>query len=221
MWPTLRAGDLAGVEPLERAPSPGEVVLAQFPHALVLHRVCSSDQRGCTLRGDNSPQEDPPLPASHILGRVRQVRRRGVVLAEGWDQGPRRLGRWRVALKRRLASVLPGKRVAIAPARAEFTPGSIPQRRAGAEGQRFGADFVVMDPEGRMLRGLNETAARVWELSDGTRTAGAVAEELAREYQTDVEPVLADTLRFLTLLAGHGLMESPRASASPPSQEER
>jgi hypothetical protein len=48
-----------------------------------------------------------------------------------------------------------------------------------------------------------------------------VAEELAREYQLELEPVLADTLRFLTLLAGYGLMEYPRASASPPSQEER
>lgn len=221
MWPTLRAGDLAGVEPLERAPCAGEVVLARFPHGLVLHRVCSSAQGVCTLRGDNSPQEDPPLAAAQILGRVRQVRRRGVVLKEGWDQGPRRLGRWRVALKRGLASVLLGRRVAAAPARAEFTLGSIPRRRAGAEGQRFGADFVVIDPEGRMLRGLNETAAQVWQLSDGTRTARAVAEELAREYQMELKPVLADTLRFLTLLAGYGLMEYPRESASSPSQEER
>src|SRR5687768_3880530 len=92
MWPTLRAGDLAGVEPLEGAPQAGEVVLARLPHGLVLHRVCSSAQGVCTLRGDNSPQEDPPLPTAQILGRVSQVRRRGVVLKEGWDQGPKRLG---------------------------------------------------------------------------------------------------------------------------------
>ena len=44
-----------------------------------------------------------------------------------------------------------------------FRPDSIPRRREGADGQRFGADFVVLDAEGRMLRGLNETAARVWD----------------------------------------------------------
>jgi hypothetical protein len=211
MWPSLRAGDLAGVEPLERAPCEGEVVLAQFPHALVLHRVSRCDERGCTLRGDNAPQEDPPLPPALILGRVRQVRRQGVVLPEDWDRGPQRLGRWRVAIKRRLARVLPARRAASTPARPEFLADNVPSRRPGAEGQRFGADFVVIDPAGRMLRGLNETAARVWELSDGTRTARAVAVSLAEEYQQDLEPVLTDTLRFLTLLVGYGLMEERRA----------
>jgi signal peptidase len=221
MWPSLRAGDVAGVEPLVHAPRPGEVVLARFPHALVLHRVRWCDERTCALRGDNSPQEDPLLPASRILGRVRQVRRRGVVLAEGWDQGPVRLGRWRVAIKRGLASLLSWRRVSPSPTRVEFAAGSVPRRCAGAEGQRFGADFVVIDPAGRMLRGLNETAARVWELSDGVRTARAVAEHLAEEYRMDVGPVLADTLRFLTLLVGHGLMEELRADAEPARKEVR
>lgn len=212
MWPSLRAGDMAGVEPLERPPRAGEVVLAQFPHALVLHRVRRVDARTCTLRGDNSPQEDPPLPSTLILGRVRQVRRRGEVLVEGWDHGPRRLGRWRVALKRRLARALSWQRASSPPARPLFLAENVPGRRPGAEGQRFGADFVVIDPSGRMLRGLNETAARIWELSDGTRTARAVAERLAEEFQTDLGSVFADTLRFLTLLVGQGLMEERRAA---------
>lgn len=106
MWPSLRAGDLAGVEPLERPPRPGEVVLARFDHALVLHRVRRCDAGVLSLRGDNSPAEDPPLPPSRVLGLVRRVRRSGVVLEEGWDRGPSRLGRWRVAVKWRLAALL-------------------------------------------------------------------------------------------------------------------
>lgn len=106
MWPSLRAGDLAGVEPLERAPRPGEVVLARFDHALVLHRVRRCDDGVLALRGDNSPAEDPPLPPSRVLGLVRRVRRSGVVLEAGWDRGPSRLGRWRVAVKWRLAALL-------------------------------------------------------------------------------------------------------------------
>ncbi len=105
MWPSLRAGDLAGVEPLTRAPVPGEVVLARFDHALVLHRVRRCDSGVLALRGDNSPEEDPPLPRSRILGRVQRVRRGGAVL-EGWDWGPWRLGRWRAALKWRVAALL-------------------------------------------------------------------------------------------------------------------
>lgn len=110
MWPSLRAGDVAGVEPLEAPPRPGEVVLARFPHALVVHRVRACEGDTCLLRGDNSRAEDPPLASARVMGRVRLVRRGGVVLAAGrWDRGPLRRGRWRVAVKRGLA-VLLGRR---------------------------------------------------------------------------------------------------------------
>ncbi len=89
-----------------------------------------------------------------------------------------------------------------------FRPDSIPRRREGADGQRFGSDFVVLDAEGRMLRGLNDTAARVWDLSDGKRTAREIAAVVAHEYGVDVERVLEDCLRFLERLAGHGLLDA-------------
>ncbi|PTL80988.1 PqqD family protein [Vitiosangium sp. GDMCC 1.1324] len=89
-----------------------------------------------------------------------------------------------------------------------FRAESIPRRREGSDGQRFGADFVVMEPEGRMLRGLNDTAARIWELSDGKRTARDIAGVVALEYGVDVERVLGDSLRLLEQLAGHGLLDA-------------
>ncbi|QRO02271.1 PqqD family protein [Archangium violaceum] len=89
-----------------------------------------------------------------------------------------------------------------------FRADGIPRRREGADGQRFGEDFVVMDPEGRTLRGLNETAARVWELSDGSRTARDIAGVVAHEYGVEVERVLGDCLRFLEWLAGRGLLDA-------------
>ncbi len=73
-----------------------------------------------------------------------------------------------------------------AEARMSYRPESVPRRREGADGQRFGADFVVLDAEGRTLRGLNDTAARVWELSDGKRTAREIAAVMAHEYGVDV-----------------------------------
>lgn len=112
MWPSLRAGDVACVEPLVGEPGPGEVVLARLAEALVVHRVLRRDASGYLLRGDNSDSEDPLLPPSRVLGRVRRVRRGGEVLEQGrWDVGPRRVGRWRVVVKRRLASLL-GRRAA-------------------------------------------------------------------------------------------------------------
>lgn len=116
MWPSLRSGDLACVEPLAEAPRPGEVVLARFEHSLVVHRVRRSDGETCVLLGDNARVEDPPLPRSRVLGRVGLVRRGGEVLAPArWDRGPVRWGRWRAAVKRGLAAVLgrtPGRRLA-------------------------------------------------------------------------------------------------------------
>ncbi|MFB1480682.1 S24/S26 family peptidase [Corallococcus sp. RDP092CA] len=107
MWPSLRAGDVAEVEPLVEPPRPGEVVLARFDSSLVLHRVRWCDGQVCSLRGDNGGAEDPPLPLVRILGRARRVRRGGALLEmDRWDVGPRRLGRWRATLKRRVAAWL-------------------------------------------------------------------------------------------------------------------
>ncbi|WXH33557.1 hypothetical protein WA016_07564 [Myxococcus stipitatus] len=99
MWPSLRSGDLAGVAPLTREPRPGEVVLARFDDALVLHRVQALRQGHWSLRGDNAPGEDPPIAPSRILGTVLRVRRGGVELGEEWDQGPSRLGRVRAVVR--------------------------------------------------------------------------------------------------------------------------
>jgi hypothetical protein len=108
MWPSLRAGDVAGVEPLkEEEARPGEVVLARFPQALVVHRVRRWARGVCVLRGDNVPAEDPPVARAQVMGRVRWVRRGGVVLPVArWDVGPRRRGYWRVVVKRGLAALL-------------------------------------------------------------------------------------------------------------------
>ncbi|MFP2956575.1 S24/S26 family peptidase [Myxococcus sp. 1LA] len=106
MWPSLRSGDHAEVAPLEGMPRPGDVLVARFDHALVLHRLRRWEPGAVALRGDNAAQEDPPLPASRVLGRVRRIRRGGVVLESGWDVGPRWLGRLRVAVKWRLAALL-------------------------------------------------------------------------------------------------------------------
>jgi pyrroloquinoline quinone biosynthesis protein D len=94
-----------------------------------------------------------------------------------------------------------------------FEADSVPRRCAGTSGEGFGPDFLVLDAEGRTLRGLNPTAARIWALCDGRRSVQAVAEAVAREFSTDVGPVLADTLRFLEELRRKGLLEDARAPA--------
>ncbi len=111
MWPSLRSGDVACVEPLQEPPRPGQVVLARLGQALVVHRVRRWEGPRCVLLGDNARAEDPPLPWGRVLGRVGPVRRGGKVLGpERWDWGPRCWGRWRVALKRGWVALLGRRR---------------------------------------------------------------------------------------------------------------
>ena len=102
-----------------------------------------------------------------------------------------------------------------------FAADSVPRQASGAAGQRFGGEFVLLGPARGMVRGFNETAARVWELCDGTRTARQVAQQVAVDFETDAEQALEDTLRFLGELVGHGLMEELRAVADAANQEVR
>ncbi len=41
-----------------------------------------------------------------------------------------------------------------------FEPREVPLRVQGAESSRLGRETVVLDPSGKMLRGLNPTAGR-------------------------------------------------------------
>lgn len=47
---------------------------------------------------------------------------------------------------------------------------------------------------------LNETAARIWELLDGTRRVGQIKEQLLMEYEVTPSQVEKDILEHLTQL---------------------
>ena len=82
----------------------------------------------------------------------------------------------------------------------------IPRHVQGAEAARLGNDFVVLDSSGRILRGLNPTAARIWELIDGRRTAAEIANQLASEFGSATERVQEDLLGFLSTLLDRQLL---------------
>ena len=83
----------------------------------------------------------------------------------------------------------------------------VPVRREGAEGSHFGQEFVILDPPGRILRGLNETGARVWDLIDGRRCVEEIARVISDEFEVDGATAQADVTAFITMLAGRGLVE--------------
>jgi hypothetical protein len=67
---------------------------------------------------------------------------------------------------------------------------------------------VLLDSSGRLLRALNGTGSRVWELVDGARPARLIAHELAGELQASADCVLEDVLAFLSQLADRSLVSA-------------
>jgi hypothetical protein len=68
------------VEPFKLAEIvPGDIVLAKRGHRFFIHRVLRQEGFFWILRGDSMPEQDPPVPASDILGRVARIDRCGRV----------------------------------------------------------------------------------------------------------------------------------------------
>jgi pyrroloquinoline quinone biosynthesis protein D len=82
----------------------------------------------------------------------------------------------------------------------------VPVRRAGSEATRLGRELVVLDAEGKMLRGLNPSGARVWELIDGARCVEQIADQIADEYELPPGRALTDVLTFLEALSARRLV---------------
>ena len=84
---------------------------------------------------------------------------------------------------------------------------SVPRRPAHLAWQEVAGEAVVLDTKQHVLRGLNTTGARVWDLIDGTRTVGDIAAALATERRREPGEVLADVTRFIETLLDKGLIE--------------
>lgn len=83
-------------------------------------------------------------------------------------------------------------------------------RSERAAWQEVAGEHVVLDVEGRVLRGLNPSAGRIWMLLDGSRTLAQVAQELAAHYRIGAGRALEDVLAFARYLCARGLLETPR-----------
>ena len=84
---------------------------------------------------------------------------------------------------------------------------SRPARRAGAQASWVGKDFILLDPLGKTLRGLNPVAARVWELSDGTRSVAQIAAQIAETWKLEPGRALEDVLAFVGQLGARELID--------------
>lgn len=90
--------------------------------------------------------------------------------------------------------------------------GTIPLKAPEVDASQVGAELVLLDAEGRIVRGLNRTAARVWELIDGHRSLAQIAGCVATEFRVPADFALEGVLPFVATLAEKKLvvLEGPR-----------
>jgi hypothetical protein len=67
-------------------------------------------------------------------------------------------------------------------------------------------EAVIVVPAEGLVRVLNETGARIWELSDGNRSVAQIGSVLAEECDVPEQEAVADALAFLEECSLKGLV---------------
>jgi coenzyme PQQ synthesis protein D (PqqD) len=69
-----------------------------------------------------------------------------------------------------------------------------------------GDEAVVLDMRSGVYYGLNEVAARIWQLAVEQASVGTIASTLAQEFEVDPAVLRADLRRLVRDFEGYGLL---------------
>lgn len=89
-----------------------------------------------------------------------------------------------------------------------------PHSPAGIVGQVLNDEAVLLRPEAGKVSVLNEVAARIWQLADGTRSIREIAAVITQEYQVGLDQAQADTIEFIDVMIKKGILvakDDPKA----------
>jgi hypothetical protein len=76
----------------------------------------------------------------------------------------------------------------------------------GVVSRMVDGEAVLVDPKKGMVRVLNPTGARIWEMIDGRRTVAELAAGIAAEYSIEASRAQADTITFCEDLVRRGVL---------------
>jgi hypothetical protein len=96
-----------------------------------------------------------------------------------------------------------------------FQLDATPTPATSASGVEVDGETVLLDRTTGALHQLNYAGAAIWSRLDGSRTVGAIVEELSEAFGAEPQSVAHDVEQFLSHLAARGLLEG---SASPEPQ---
>lgn len=70
----------------------------------------------------------------------------------------------------------------------------------------FDKEAVIISPAENVVRMLNPTGSRIWELADGTHTLEHIAQVLSHEFDVDPDHARASVVAFVSELLARELV---------------
>ncbi|MCK5553271.1 MAG: PqqD family protein [Deltaproteobacteria bacterium] len=77
----------------------------------------------------------------------------------------------------------------------------VPVKSPSAAYQIIDGEAVIIVPSEQMVNVLNPVGSRIWDLADGRKSVGEIAEILTREFDVSYETALKDAMEFTGDLA--------------------
>ena len=68
-------------------------------------------------------------------------------------------------------------------------------------------EAVIVEPLNGLVNVINEIGSQIWELIDGKRSAGKIAEIITSEYEVSSQIAMDDTLQFLAEMSEKKLVK--------------
>ena len=81
------------------------------------------------------------------------------------------------------------------------------RRRETLIWRKVGNEVVILNEEGTQLCHLNQTAAHIWTLADGTKTLQEIADGLCAQFEVSPVEALGDVQELAQQLVEAGLAE--------------
>ncbi|MCU0610585.1 MAG: PqqD family protein [Candidatus Eisenbacteria bacterium] len=66
-------------------------------------------------------------------------------------------------------------------------------------------EAILISAEDSMLHSLDDVGTRIWELSDGANTVGAITKLICEEFEVDEAQAQTDVVEFITNLSSDKL----------------
>jgi len=95
----------------------------------------------------------------------------------------------------------------------EAENGIRPMRRPDVQWRTVGGEVLILHGMLKQYHVLNEVAARIWELADGQKTTGEIADTVAEEYSHDRDEVYRDVVETVEGLQALQLLDLTPAGA--------